>query len=198
MTAQPWVSVITPTWQRHGLLLTRCIPSVQAQTYAPIEQIVVSDGPDPVLSDLLADEPVTYAELGEWQGRQWGARARRRGLDLAQGEIICYLDDDDSYRPDHVAVLVKALTDNPDAGFAYSLMASHNGEDVTIIGSDEPLAGQIGTPMIAHRRQLLEQGTWGPPSAWEDWQMVARWLEAGTRWVHVDEVTVDVWPSAHR
>jgi glycosyltransferase involved in cell wall biosynthesis len=182
------------------MLLDRCIPSVRAQTYAPIEHIVVIDGPDPDLAAELAalDPPVTWDTLPDHQGPQWGTRARLRGLELATGTIICYLDDDDAYRPGHVATLVKALEGDPGAGFAYSLMASHDGEAEHIIGSSPPCCGTIGTPMIAHRRSVLDLGSWGPPGPVEDWQMVARWIANGARYVHVEEVTVDVWPSALR
>ena len=49
--AVPLVSVITPTWQRHALLLDRCIPSVAAQDYPNVDHVVVSDGPDPALAE---------------------------------------------------------------------------------------------------------------------------------------------------
>lgn len=50
----PLVSVITPTWNRHDLLLTRCLPSVQAQDYPAVEHVIISDGPDEDLRDFLA------------------------------------------------------------------------------------------------------------------------------------------------
>ena len=72
------VSVITPTWQRAELLTTRCIPSVAAQTVL-VEHVVVSDGPDPALKELLTDCDVVYAEVAEHANDpcNYGARARK-------------------------------------------------------------------------------------------------------------------------
>jgi hypothetical protein len=206
--------VITPTWNRHDWLLNRCIASVEAQTYGHIQHVIVSDGGDFVLEDLLKDYVATRtARTGQptllWdflpndlRGGQWGVAPRRRALELATGDLIAYLDDDDKYRPRHCEVLVQALADHPDAGFAYTQMASHGQmiEDAggTIIGSAELGPCQIGTPMIMHRKELLELATWGPPDSMEDWRLVDRWLLRGVTAYFVPEVTVDVWPSAYR
>lgn len=190
------VSVITPTWQRHRMLLDRCVPSVAAQDYPDAEHVVVSDGPDPVLAGILAERfpSVRYAELPA-HGGHWGHEARLLALGVCTGQYITYLDDDDAYRPQHCRVLAGALNANPGAGFAYSLMRWSNG---TCIGADPPVYGQIGTPAIMHRRSVLAAATWERSEPSVDWDLVSRWLAAGIGYVHVPDVTVDVWPSAFR
>jgi glycosyltransferase involved in cell wall biosynthesis len=208
----PLVSVITPTWQRRGPLLERCIPSVRAQDYplGAIEHVIVSDGPDPDLAAALAGLPVTFAELPEHEPAvSWGLRARLRALSLASGDLIAYLDDDDAWRPEHVSVLARALAANPDAGFAYSRMRVHLGAGKTMrFGDGSPAYGRIGTDMIMHRRELLGVATWShdglteapswsgaPVPVSEDWTLVRRWLEAGISYVSVDAETVDYYPA---
>lgn len=204
---KPLVSVITPTWNRHELLLNRCIPSVQAQAYPKVEHVIVSDGPDPVLAQKMTElasgsafyHPVQYLQLSERpEDRHWGHRARLAAIAKSSGDLICYIDDDDALRPDHVRLLA-ALFDDPVTGWAYSVMASHSNSGAwTEIGHmDPPSAGQIGTPMLMHRRETLEHGTWGPASSVEDWQLVERWMNAGVPYGRVREVTADVWPSAY-
>jgi GT2 family glycosyltransferase len=203
----PLVSIITPTWQRCERLLNRCIPSVQAQTYQNVEHVIVSDGPDPELAGKLAElasgsafyHPVRCLELPEHSPeRHWGHCARLRGIEASKGGYIAYIDDDDALRPEHVRLLVSALDRNPDAAWAYSVMSSHSQAGIVDIGyQGYPAEGQIGTPMIMHRREILEHGTWGPASSVEDWELVKRWLDAGQQYVHVPEVTVDVWPSLY-
>lgn len=191
----PLVSVITPTWQRHDLLLSRCLPSVRAQDYPAVEHVVVCDGPDPDLAAAIGGQVKVFDQLPEhYPSTRWGARARLRGLDLAEGDLITYLDDDDAFRPQHCAVLAAALAASPEADFAYSLMSSQG----AIIGSVPPSFCNIGTPMIMHRRETLRLGTWGPESAAEDWELVERWLHAGAKFAHVPDVTVDVYPSGSR
>lgn len=191
------VSVITPTWLRHRLLLERAIPSVVAQTYPDVEHIVCSDGPDTILGRKLRHQPVTYLQLPAHDSHtmNFGSRARNHALARARGEYIAYLDDDNAWRPDHLALLVKALDDNPRAGFAYSRMLTH--PQGQVIGTDPPRYGGIDTSLIAHRRELFDIARWPKPSQITfdqhapDWEIVAGWLRAGTQWVHVPEVTVD-------
>lgn len=198
----PLVSVITPTWQRHDLLFGRCIPSVRAQDYPAVEHLVISDGPDEVLSTAFSmtglDNPPRYYEV-DWHDpdEHYGHYARLTGIAHALGEYITYCDDDDSLRPGHCAKMAAALDSDPQAGFAVSRMVSHHAHPVTVGWG--PLApGNVGSPMIMHRTWVLEHGTWGPASWKEDWELVERWLDAGIKYVNVDAETSDVWPSRFR
>jgi glycosyltransferase involved in cell wall biosynthesis len=215
----PTCSVITPTWFRHDLLLDRCIPSVREQDYPGlVEHVIVSDGPDPVLVPKLvsaapwnleticldgepeAARPVRTQvadQLPEHgQDLHWGAAARQHGAKLATGELICYLDDDDSFRPGHVRLLTEALIASPGSRWAYSRMVSHQAAGEAVIGLGPLACGGIGTPMIMHRADLLDVAGWDVSSSVEDWEIVSRWLAAGVAYCVVDAETVDVYPSA--
>lgn len=191
------VSVITPTWQRHDLLLGRCIPSVRAQTHQPVEHVVVSDGPDPELAALLAERApeVVFLQLPEHLDGDvdYGSRARNHGIAHATGDVIAYLDDDNSWRPDHLEHLVAAL---PDVDFVYSQMLRHPRGDV--IGQAPPAYGSIDTSLIAHQAGLPQRcGMWPLPGELDgdkhapDWGVVARWLAGGATWKHVGYITCD-------
>lgn len=195
----PLVSVITPTWQRHDLLLGRCIPSVQVQTCNDLEHIVVSDGPDPELVRLLAERyppwrhpPVRFAELPSHIG-SWGGPGRALGAALAQGTYIAYLDDDDAYRPVHVATLATALELHPEVGFVHSAMVAHLPSGARLKYSGPP-GVMLGTPMIMHRRELLDIATW-PSGLHEDTALVQAWMDAGVKHGAVTMTTVDVFPG---
>lgn len=202
----PLVSVVTPTWGRYDLLLSRCIPSVQAQDYGNVEHVIVSDGPDEKLREALTagsitfTHPVRYFELAEHAPEpNFGHWARTAAIGHAAGEIICYNDDDDELRPAHCSLMAAALAAAPAAGFAVSRMISHYRDGALLAIGWGPLAcGNVGTPMIAHRRELLGTATWGPPSRLEDWELVSKWLNAGVPYVNVDAETSDVWPSIFR
>ena len=207
--ADPLVTVVTPTWNRHDSLLNQCLLSVQGQDYPAVEHVVVSDGPDEKLAEILrspvpADQfqdmrqgrrhPLWYYELPEHDpDAQWGHHARLRGIDLAKGEYIAYLDDDNSWHPDHVRLLVAALEDTG-ADFAYPLMAVH-GRGEYVIGADPPAEGHIDTSMIVHRRDLLDVATWRwfPGIKTIDWDLVSRWVAGGASWVRVNAVTCDYY-----
>jgi glycosyltransferase involved in cell wall biosynthesis len=190
------ISVITPTWQRHELLVDRCIPSVAAQT-VPVEHVVVSDGPDPVLRELLAD--VVYAEVDQHYDDpvNVGARARNRGLEVASGDLIAYLDDDNAFRPHHVETLAEALVSSG-RDFAYSRMYRHGLGDE--IGAEPPEHGRVDSSILMQRADThLKFGWWPVPSEYcVDWQLVQAWVLAGAQWVFVPEVTVDYYHKGAR
>jgi glycosyltransferase involved in cell wall biosynthesis len=196
------VSVITPTWRRNKLLMSRCIPSVQAQDYGRVQHVVFSDGPDEQLMRLLRafewKHPLVYAEFPERDPlAEFGSRPRKAALAQAAGEYITYCDDDDALRPEHCRLMAEALNADPDAGFAVSRMVSHHAHPV-IVGWGPLALGNVGSPMIMHRRSILEHGTWGPDSWTEDWDLIERWLDAGVKYVNVNAETSDVWPSVFR
>jgi glycosyltransferase involved in cell wall biosynthesis len=201
----PKITICTPTWQRHDLLLSRCVPSIQAQTYESVEHVIVSDGPDENLRDHFARwtpdrHPVRYFELpGHHPEPNFGHYARRAAIDHARGELIGYNDDDDSLRPEHCMLMEAALDADPEARFAVSRMLSHQAQGLLLAIGWGPLScGNVGTPMLMHRRGLLGVATWGPPSQLEDWELVERWLKAGVPYCNVDADTADVWPSLFR
>lgn len=201
------MSVVIPTWQRPGLLIERAIPSVLAQTFPDFEVLVCSDGPDNYTRDALA-----YAQATRWGGTlgirwlqvpehgalpSWGTVARRWAASKARGRVVAYLDDDNAWRPNHLALLWEALRKHPEVDWAYSRMQVV-GEPVEI-GVEPPTMNQIDSSMIAHRHGVLERfGNWcEPPCPYAvDWELVARWLHAGARWIYVPTITVDYYRRA--
>lgn len=199
------VTVITPTWQRHELLLNRCIPSVQAQDHPDTEHLVIGDGPDPVLEENLSMpwlrgwKNLWYRELPAHDtASHYGHYCRAHGLELASGKYITYCDDDDSLRPEHCRLLAAALDASPRAGFAVSRMLSHGPGGESVIGDGAVSCGNVGTPMIMHRREITEHGTWDHSGQFEDWDLVLSWLNAGIEYVRVNAETCDAWPSLWR
>lgn len=109
----PAVSVIIPSHNRPDLL-HGAVDSVLAQPEAS-EIIVVDDGSSPpvVATGPLAEPAVTIvrneAPLGP-------SRARNRGLDLATGDFVAFLDDDDRWLPGKLAACLAAAATHPEAG----------------------------------------------------------------------------------
>lgn len=194
MSHPPSVTVITPTWNRHDLLLNRCIPSVRWQTYQRFEHIVVSDGPDAVLRDALGNTPdVRYMELPEHAGDVlYGSQARRAAQAVTSGELIAHLDDDNAWRPLHLELLIARLEETG-ADFVYSQMKRYPFED--IVGSSPPRHGNIDTSLIVHRRELLSLADWTPHPLRQDpdWELVEKWMASGATWAFVPEITCDYY-----
>jgi glycosyltransferase involved in cell wall biosynthesis len=182
----------------------RAIMSVAMQTYRPIQHIVVADGPNPELERLLRcisrDHPATGYEFvfeclpEHGMGGRWGHTARMRGIDLAKGEYIAYLDDDDAYWPEHVANLAQLLDDDPEIGFAHASLWMHDqGGDAGgwVCAAPTPCFGRITTSAIMHRRELLDVATWRDDGVQEtvDWDLISRWVDSGVRSAFSEQVS---------
>ena len=105
------VSVIMPTHNRLGVL-ENAIASVQAQHHADWELIVVDDASDDGTAEYvrgLDDERINLVSLPENRGV---AGARNAGLEAARGELIAYLDSDNTWHPDYLLVMTGILGDS--------------------------------------------------------------------------------------
>lgn len=123
------VSVIITTYKRSPEMLLRAIESVQNQSVTDWELLIIDDNPADYehrseiecAVNLLQDSRITYIQLEKNSG---GCVARNRGVFESKGEYITFLDDDDMYLPNKLALQVEALDNNPAAGwvsgYAYS------------------------------------------------------------------------------
>ena len=123
------VSTIIPVHNR-AALLREAVASVLAQTYRPIEIIIVDDGSTDdtgaAADELAAEQPESIRVLHRPNGGP-GA-AREAGRQTARGEFIQYLDSDDLLTPRKFEWQVAALRARPECGVAYGATAY---EDVT-------------------------------------------------------------------
>ena len=114
------VTTIIPVYNRAGMV-RQAVDSVLAQTYRPIEIILVDDGSTdetPAVLDAMArehpDEIRVLHKVNEGPGL-----AREAGRQIARGEFIQYLDSDDWLLPNKFADQVRALREHPECGIAY-------------------------------------------------------------------------------
>ncbi len=110
MTASPLVSVIIPTYNRAGFL-EEALASVIAQTYRPLEIIVVDDGSTDETPWRISRFPVRYVR----GPRRGVSAARNRGIRLSRGEFVAFLDSDDLWLPEKVARQVEFFLRHPEA-----------------------------------------------------------------------------------
>ncbi len=82
--------------------------SVLAQTYLNYEIIVIDDGSTDGTGEALREQCGTQI-IYEWQENQGESVARNRGIALAQGEIIAFLDSDDLWLPEKLEKQVAYL-----------------------------------------------------------------------------------------
>jgi glycosyltransferase involved in cell wall biosynthesis len=123
---KPLVSVIIPTKDRPAMLCD-AVKSVLAQTYSPIEVVVINDAGCDVRNDLATipdSSKITYINLLQNSER---SKCRNCGIMLARGDYITYLDDDDIFYPNHIETLIVALTSNAyHVAYSDSIMAQQS------------------------------------------------------------------------
>lgn len=138
-------SVIVPVYNT-AAYLARCVDSVLAQTVADWELILVNNGSSDG-SGLLAE---AYARKDSrirvlHKEHEGPLQARRAGLARAVGEYVLFLDSDDAWRPDCLAVLDAAITEHaPDVILFTGQVLSPAGERQRLVGQYAREATWIG------------------------------------------------------
>jgi O-antigen biosynthesis protein len=116
---RPLVSVVLPTRDRADVL-PAAIESVLSQTWPELELIVVDDGGTDSTRQVVEgyDDPrLRYV----WQENRGVSGARNRGLHEARGELIAYLDSDNTWMPEFLEGMVAFLrSEGLRAGYAAS------------------------------------------------------------------------------
>jgi hypothetical protein len=124
----PVVSVIVPAFNAKATL-AHTIASVQRQTFEDFELIVIDDGSTDGTPEWLRN--IRDDRLRVFSYPNGGlAAARNRGIARARGEFISFIDSDDLWTPDKLAMQLEALRQRPQAAIAYSwtaLVDQHGG-----------------------------------------------------------------------
>jgi len=106
------VSIIIPCY-RQAHYLANAIESCLAQTYKPIEIIVVNDGSDDDTEQVARSfgDRIRYV----WRANGGLAAARNTGISHASGQFLKLLDSDDHLHPEQIEWQVQALAERPGA-----------------------------------------------------------------------------------
>jgi glycosyltransferase involved in cell wall biosynthesis len=115
MTA-PNVTIVIPTYNR-ARLLPRAVSSVQAQTCAEWELIVVDDGStDSTVADVTAMAAADpRIRLAVNTRRRGPAGARNAGIAVARAPWVAFLDSDDNWEPQKLARFMTEAKAHPEA-----------------------------------------------------------------------------------
>lgn len=116
MVDMPFVSVVTPSYNSAKFIL-EAIESVRQQNYPSIEHIIMDGASTDGTQEILRQYPdlIWVSEPDRGQSHALNKNFRR-----AQGEIIGWLNADDSYNPEAVRVVVNFFQQHPDVDVVYS------------------------------------------------------------------------------
>ena len=110
----PLVSVIMPCWNGSNTIAS-AIRSIQEQTFADWELLVADDGSNDGSRTIVkklstVDQRIKLVSHGE--GRSGAAAARNRALQASTGRYIAFLDVDDQWLPEKLAVQICAMEEH--------------------------------------------------------------------------------------
>ena len=111
--ARALVSAIIPVYNGESYL-AEAIASIYAQTYRPLELIVVDDGSTDGSAAIAQSFPLARYI---YQSNQGHASAKNTGIAKARGEFIAFLDADDVWTPNKLSVQITFLLENPNVAF---------------------------------------------------------------------------------
>lgn len=125
-----FISVVIPAFNA-SQTLHRALTSVFNQHYLPTEVIVVDDGSTDATCDVVGAMTFRVPVRLVRQDNAGVSVARNRGMEMAEGDIIAFLDADDCWTPRHLTTIVRLAGRYPEASFwassaARSISGSNN------------------------------------------------------------------------
>ena len=140
------VSIITPSFNQ-AQYLEATMRSVLDQDYEPIEYIVVDGGSTDGSVEIIKK----YADRLAWwvsEKDQGQTSALNKGFALASGDILAWLNSDDTYEPGAITEAVQYLKTHPETGLLYG--------DANFINAQGEVIGKFPSRQTDYHR--LRQG----------------------------------------
>ena len=153
----PLVSIVTPSFNQARYIETT-IESVLSQDYPRIEYLIVDGGSTDGTVEIIkkyerkggVTPPLQRHGIGWWVSEpdKGQTEAINKGFERARGQILAWLNSDDTYEPGAVSAAVKYLQEHSDVGMVYG--------DCNFINEDGKMIGKFGSAQTDYR--LLRQG----------------------------------------
>jgi hypothetical protein len=201
------VSTILPVYNRPGML-REAVGSVLAQTYRPIEIIIVDDGSTDATPATADEFASAHGEIRVIHQANAGVgAAREAGRVASTGEFIQHLDSDDLLEPRKFEWQVAGLRQHPecDVSYGWTRMTFRNGQrhpapwKRTGEMLDTMFPAMLGsrwwetTTPLYRASAIVKAGAWLPLQCEEDWEYDCRIAAMGVRLHFVQD-----WVSEYR
>lgn len=180
------VSIVMPTWNREGQIAD-AIDSVKRQSYRNWELLVVDDGSTDATALVVervgaGDERIRYLAIPH----SGVSAARDTGLEAAGGELVAYLDSDNTWDPDFLLLMANAVRDSGQmCAYAALRVIDHDQARTISLRArrfDYPTLlknNYIDINVFVHRIELFRElgGFDRELRRWVDWDLVLRYVK---------------------
>ncbi|MCC6977466.1 MAG: glycosyltransferase family 2 protein [Candidatus Melainabacteria bacterium] len=122
--ANPLISVVIPNWNGKKFL-AGCLDSLKAQTYEPIEVVIVDNGSKDGSVEYL-QENYPEVKLVTFPVNTGFSPAVNAGIKASTGEMVALLNNDTVVDPNWMSELIKAMNEHPEAGSAGCKMLAYD------------------------------------------------------------------------
>ncbi len=190
---QSLISIIIPV-HNHASALARSLASLLAQSYRPLEVIIVDDGSTDNLSAVL-EKTIVNGLLGQsipvtviHQAKSGASSARNAGAKLAKGDFLLFWDADTIAKPTMIRVMYDTLLKHPEAMYAYSqfVFGYKTMRSQPFRGADLKQTNFIDTTSLLRRSAFL--GFDEALSRFQDWDLWLTLLEQGKVGIFIPQV----------
>ncbi len=137
------ISIVTPSYNQVQFI-ERTIESILGQKYPDLEYIVMDGGSTDGTVEILKK----YSDQIIWKSEKDGGQSEaiNKGLHMASGEIVAFLNSDDTYEPDALLRVADFFQNNPDFKWAYGKCKIVN-----------EYGKEIRKPITAYKNLLLKK-----------------------------------------
>ncbi len=105
MAKDPLISVVIPVYNGE-MYVKPCLENLMAQTYKNLEIIVIDDGSTDRSGEIASTFPVEVVQMPQNSGL---SAARNKGMEVAKGSYIHFMDVDDAINADFYKALAEAI-----------------------------------------------------------------------------------------
>ena len=159
MQPDPLVSIVLPTYNRMPYL-AQAVESVLRQTEGRWELLLVDDGSNDDTTSYLGRLDDGRIHVLRLSHIGHPGAVRNAALPLARGRYVAFLDSDDWWEPEKIALQLAALADHPECGWSYTWFRSVDQEGREIPGRLPPAShqGMIVQGLITGEAGVITSG----------------------------------------
>ena len=154
----PLISIIIPIYNAEKYL-NKCLQSIISQTFQDFEVILINDGS----TDCSYDACQVFAKKDKrftllTQTNSGASSARNRGIEMAKGKWITFVDADDYIEANYIERLCKNITDEKTLIIQGLKQVNSKGEEIKMIEFEDTILTNTEIQKAFDEKEIFEYG----------------------------------------